>query len=370
MLLWSTSQRQTTTTPSYSTQNREKNSANTSTANSSQDVPIDTIDNAVSSQSRPCVGDRPSTTTLYNNDEKISENDNNKKRSKSQSDDTRKRSKGKTEGVFARANLVCEPNEQDKINRGIQDFETFIRENIIGTKFIQCFVPLDSSSNPIYEEALRISSSDGTGSAIESITNDAVRKKKAGKHMEVNELSQSFPDYNLKVGGQRIPVELKVFKGNSFANDLGNLRVILQKMSKFDKQHNDGLDVFLNQAWYVLINYTFDKGVTEPKQLFLKRLWQIAGRGPKTEQLNNGGSGCCLRTNTSTITKLASTPTTNTKESFVEAVLDVLHSPACNSIRNKASISTEDGITMYNSILDQAKTLNIDIQDKYTKIIH
>ena len=260
----------------------------------------------------------------------------------------------------------------DKINRRLHEFQRSMSKIIIGTKFIHILVPLDTAYNPIYENQLNIGSTDGIGNAIESMINEKVREKKAGKYIKVNESSQKWPDYFLKVSGKKIPVELKVFKGNSFANDLGNLRVILQKMAKFDKEHNDGLDVFLNQAWYVLINYTFDKDVIEPKHMFLKRIWQIAGRGPDTGQLNNGGSACNLRTNTTTIKKLTTTPVTNTKESFVETVLDALYSdePKCISIRKKASISTEDGITMYNSILEQAKELNITINCKYTRMIN
>ena len=81
--------------PPSSMPNREKNSANTSTDDSSQDVPIYTIENAVSSPSIPYDDGRHPTNTSNNNSEEKSENANNKKQTKSQSDDTRKRLKSK-----------------------------------------------------------------------------------------------------------------------------------------------------------------------------------------------------------------------------------------------------------------------------------
>ena len=262
-------------------------------------------------------------------------------------------------------------DEEDTITRRINRFIIFINKDIIKVKFMNKLVQLDEKGNPLEQSQFTIVSANGIGHVIESLINSKVRNKKAGKNIEVNESSEEWPDYFIRVKNKRIPVELKVFKGNSFANDLGNLRVVLKKMAKFDTAHNDGLNVFLNHAWYVIIQYDLDSdGIIEPKKVFLKRMWQIAGRGTATGHISNGGSGCNLRTNTPGIKKLLVTPVTNTKESFVEAVLDALYSddPKCVLIRKKASISTEDGITMYNSILKQSKELNLNVNVTYTKI--
>jgi hypothetical protein len=255
---------------------------------------------------------------------------------------------------------------KQKTQKRLAKFATSIRKYIIKKKFHHIMIPLDSNDQPIYETPVHIDSTDGIGTSIESMINDHVSGGQAGKHIIVNKSSQSFPDYFLKVSRKKVPVELKVFKGNSFSNDLGNLRVIIKKMANND----DGLDALL-KAWYVIVNYTFDSRVIVPQNLFLKRIWQIAGRGPATGELTNGGSGCNLRPNTSTVKKLVSTPTTNTKEAFVEAVLDALRSdkPKCVDIRSKASITPADGIKMYNSILDQATKLNLVLKDEYTVMI-